>query len=45
MEGGLPLPGLSFVSGVLVEFPSLPVSAFAIGGAKKLFVATGCGFW
>jgi hypothetical protein len=38
MGGAPPFPGLSFVIGVLVEFPSLPVSAFVIGkslsGAK-----------
>jgi hypothetical protein len=44
MEGGLPLPGLSFVHGVSVKFPSLPFSTFSIGksllGTKKLFVVT-----
>jgi hypothetical protein len=45
MGGGLSLPRLAFVLGVLVEFPSLPVFAFCIekspSGAKKFVVATG----
>jgi hypothetical protein len=40
---------LSFVPDVLVEFPSLHISAFPTGksmsSAKKLFIATGHGFW
>jgi hypothetical protein len=49
MGDGLPLPVLSFVPGVSVELPSLPVSAFSIcrslTKAKKLFVAADRGFW
>jgi hypothetical protein len=49
MEGGIPSPVLSCVPGVLVEFLSLPVSVISMGksmsGAKKLFFATGHGFW
>jgi hypothetical protein len=48
MGGGQPLPRLSFVPGVFVEFPSLPISTFSIGksliSTKKLFVATSCPF-
>jgi hypothetical protein len=44
---GLFLLGCLFISGVPVEFPSLPGSVFSLGkflsGAKKLFVATGRG--
>jgi hypothetical protein len=43
MRGGLPFPGLSFVSDVLVVFPSLLGSVFCTGKslscAKELFIA------
>jgi hypothetical protein len=49
MGGGITLPVFSFVPGASVEFPSLTISTFSIGkslgGGKKLFVATGRGFW
>jgi hypothetical protein len=44
MGHGLPLRGLSCLSGVLVQFPSLPVSAFSMVAQRSFWLPPAVGF-